>query len=246
MRRQQFSDDGFVVVRQFLDDAELSLLTGELDRYICEVVPRLSDAAAFFDDRGRPETLKQLQHMTGDAFFDEYASHPTWRALAEELLGEEARCESPEWFNKPPGTDHPTPPHQDNYYFNLVPPSVLTIWVALDPVDAENGCLRYVPRSHLNGARPHDHSSVLGFSQGISNYGDGDLAQEIPIHLQPGDATVHHGWTVHRADPNQSTERHRRSFAMVFKGISCQRDEQAYRRYEESLAKQHSTLGLNS
>ena len=246
MSRQQFSDDGYVVVRQFIDTGELRLLTDELDRYICEVVPQLSDAAAFFDDRRRPETLKQLQHMTADTFFCEYASNPKWKSLAEDLLGEEACCASPEWFNKPPGTDHPTPPHQDNYYFNLTPPSVLTIWVALDPVDAENGCLRYVPGSHLDGARPHVHSSVLGFSQGISDYGDLDRGQEVPMHLQPGDATAHHGWTVHRADPNQSTQRQRRSFAMVFKGMSCQRDEEAYRRYEQSLAKQHSTLGLNS
>ncbi len=246
MNRQQFRDDGYVVVRQFLDAGELSLLTGELDRYIADVVPQLSNAAAFYDDRSRPETLKQLQHMTCDSFFSEYASHPAWKSLAEELLGEEACCDSPEWFNKPPGTDHPTPPHQDNYYFNLIPPSVLTIWVALDAVDTDNGCLRYVPGSHLNGARPHRRSSVLGFSQGISDYADHDMAREVAVHLQPGDASVHHGWTVHRADPNQSTRRHRRSFAMVFKGISCQRDEEAYRRYAQALAAQHDTLGLES
>lgn len=246
MTIQQFRDDGYVVVRPFLDADELQLLCSELSRYIASVVPGLSDAAAFYDDRSRPETLKQMQHMTGDAFFYEYSSHPKWKSLAESLLGEEAFCESPEWFNKPPGTNHPTPPHQDNYYFNLTPPNVLTIWVALDPVDTENGCLRYVPGSHVGCARPHDRSSVLGFSQGISDYGDADFAREVPVHLQPGDATVHHGWTVHRADANRSTERHRRSFAMVFKGVSCQRDEVAHQRYEQALASQHNKLGLNS
>ena len=130
MTTQQFKNDGFLVVRQFLDADELRLLSGELDRYIAEVVPGLADTAAFFDDHGRPETLKQLQHMSGDTFFGEYTSHVKWKTLAESLLGEEAFCESPEWFNKPPGTDHVTPPHQDNYYFNLTPPNVLTIWVA--------------------------------------------------------------------------------------------------------------------
>ena len=245
MTLQQFNDDGFLVVRQFLNTDELMILSDELDRYIAEVVPGLSDSAAFFDDHRRPETLKQLQHMSGDAFFGDYTSHVKWKALAESLLGEEAFCESPEWFNKPPGTDHPTPPHQDNYYFNLTPPNVLTIWVALDSVDTENGCLRYVPGSHAGGARPHDRSSVLGFSQGISDYGDADFSREVSVHLQPGDATVHHGWTVHRADANRSAERQRRSFAMVFKGVSCQRDEAAYQRYEEALASQHNEMGLN-
>lgn len=243
--KQQFDDDGYCVIEQFLDAGELKLLSGELDRYIAEVVPNLPDEDAFFDDRDRPETLKQLQHMVGDAFFNGYVSHSKWKTLAKTLLGEEANCESPEWFNKPPGTDHPTPPHQDNYYFNLTPPNVLTIWVALDSVDTENGCLRYLPGSHNGGARPHNRSSVLGFSQGISDYGDADFSREVPLLLEPGDATIHHGWTVHRADANRSSERNRRSFAMVYKGVSCQRDEEAYRRYEDALANQHNELGLS-
>jgi len=36
--------------------------------------------------------------------------------------------DAPEWFNKPPATNHITPPHQDNYYFCLEPPNVVTIW----------------------------------------------------------------------------------------------------------------------
>ena len=93
---------------------------------------------------------------------------------------------SVEWFNKPPGTDSPTPPHQDNYYFCLRPPSVLTIWLALDPVDEENGCLRYVAGSHRQGIRAHARSNILGFSQGISDYGDEDRAREVVVRLQAG------------------------------------------------------------
>ncbi len=38
-------------------------LCDNLDRYICEVVPNLPDADAFYQDRSRPETLKQMQAM---------------------------------------------------------------------------------------------------------------------------------------------------------------------------------------
>ena len=162
-----------------------------------------------------------MQHMEGDPFFRDYVKHPTWLELARALLGEDPEPMSVEWFNKPPGTDSPTPPHQDNYYFCLRPPSVLTIWLALDPVDEENGCLRYVAGSHRRGIRPHARSNILGFSQGITDYGDEDRAREVVIRLQPGDAVVHHGDTIHRADPNRSPVRNRRAFAMVVRGASC-------------------------
>lgn len=241
-----FDRDGFVIVRNFLPAADLAEVTAQLDRYISEVVPGLPPEAAFYQDRDRPETLKQMQFMERDPWFLQNMQNPRWLKLAETLVGEPAAAQGPEWFNKPPGLDHPTPPHQDNYYFNLLPPNVVTIWMALDVVDDENGCLRYVPGSHLRGFRPHGRSKVLGFSQAITDYGPEDESVEVRIHLQPGDAVAHHGMTIHRAEPNRSLTRNRRSFAMVLKGESCQRDETRFSNYMTQVKSQHTELGLRS
>jgi phytanoyl-CoA hydroxylase len=240
--RRDFDRDGFVVVRDFLSAEELSELRSELDRYILEVVPTLPTTHAFFDDPARPETLKQLQNMGGDPYFEAYRKNPRWIQLASELLGEDCDVREPEWFNKPPGTEHATPPHQDNYYFCLRPPSVVTLWLALDPVDTENGCLRYVPGSHKKEIRNHSATKVLGFSQGIVDYSDDDRAQEMTIQLAPGDLVAHHGKTIHRAEANQSEARQRRAFAMVIRGVSCQRDDAAYAQYEAALKSQHEQV----
>ncbi len=241
-----YDRDGFVVVRQLLPREQFRELTAELDRYIRDVVPTLPDKHAFFDDKSRPETLKQMQHMGLDPFFKSYMRHPVWNELAAALVGETVEAQEPEWFNKPPNTNHVTPPHQDNYYFCLRPANVLTIWMALDTVDDENGCLRYVPGSHLRGIRPHNRSNILGFSQGITDYSDADRAGEVKIHLEPGDVTVHHGDTIHRAEANRSATRDRRAFAMVMKGVSCKLDEEAFRRYSEAVKKQHEQMGLQT
>lgn len=242
--REQYDRDGFVVVRNFLDVDELSRLQRELQRYIAEVVPHLPDSDAFYVDRSRTETLKQLQHMGSDTFFSEYRLHRRWGELAHSLIGEPCEAQEPEWFNKPPGTSHETPPHQDNFYFCLQPPHVATLWLALDPVDTENGCLRYVAGSHRGGFRPHQRTQMLGFSQGITDYGPDDRSREVVVELQPGDLVAHHGMTIHRADANRSKDRHRRAFAMVYRGASCIPDGAARRRYEASLASQHHSLGL--
>ena len=202
--KTDFDRDGFVVVRGFLTGEDFAELGDNLDRYIRDVVPHLSDADAFYEEKSRPETLKQMQHMgANDPFFARYRQRPRWTALAEALLCESVDPQEPEWFNKPPGMVHPTPPHQDNYYFNLKPPNTVSIWLALDPVDEENGCLRYLPGSHLRGLRPHGVTSVLGFSQGITDYGPEDEKLETAIQLQPGDAAAHHCEVIHRADPNR-------------------------------------------
>ncbi len=242
--RTQFERDGYVVIRNFLPAELFAELRSELDRYVRDVVPTLPDVDAFYDDRRRPETLKQLVRIEQDPYFAAMVTHPAWTAVAELLLGEPAKAQGAEWFNKPAGTNHVTPPHQDNFYFCMTPPRVLTMWLALDVVDEENGCLRYIPGSHQRGIRPHRRTQTLGFSQGIADYNDADRAVEAVIHAQPNDVLIHHGNTIHRADANTSSVRQRRSFAVVFYGASTQRDESAFGRYLESAKSQQAALGL--
>ena len=52
------------------------------------------------------------------------------------------------------------------------------MWLALDPVDAKNGCLRYVDGSHTRGYRKHAKSQIQGFSQGINDFTTDDLNRE--------------------------------------------------------------------
>src|SRR5690348_5585503 len=61
--------DGFVIVRGFLAGAPLAELQQNVERYIRQVVPTLPEGDAFYEDRRRPETLKQLQRMERDPFF---------------------------------------------------------------------------------------------------------------------------------------------------------------------------------
>ena len=90
--------------------------------------------------------------------------------------------------------------------------------------------------------RPHQTTKVLGFSQGISDYKDEDRRREVTVLLEPGDALAHHGNMIHRAEPNRTTDRQRRAFAMVWRGVSCRRDEAAYARYRAAFEKQHQQV----
>lgn len=242
-----YDRDGVIVIRDFLPADGFEELRCQVQRYIRDVVPQLGDGDAFYEDKSRPETLKQLQRMQQDAFFSDYLTHPIWKSTAELLLGEECHAEGAEWFNKPPGSNHPTPPHQDNFYFCLTPPSVLTMWMALEPVDERNGCLRYVEGSHREGIRPHSKTKTLGFSQGIIDFPTkNDSTREVKAILSPGDVVIHHGNTIHWAEVNRAPDRARPSFAMVFKGVSCRRDEQAFERYLASARTQHQEFGLKT
>jgi len=233
--KKSFDDDGYVVIRGFLGGPALERLKRELDRYIRERAPELPRADVLYEDPNSSETLKQLARMKQhDTFFAEQIHKPEWVNLAESLLADKVVPQELEWFNKPPKLSKPTPPHQDGYYFMLEPNEAATMWLALDPVDESNGCMRYLAKSHRRGLRPHGSTKVVGFSQGISDYGDRDRKAEVPIHAVPGDLLVHHALTIHRADANGSN-RHRRSLGLIFYAARARQDKERLAAYQSRL-----------
>ncbi len=245
-KKKDFEEDGFVHLPGFLTNLQLLELQQAVERYILEKVPQLKQSDVFFDNPKKPETLKQLQRMEQDTFFANYSRHSHWNKAASDFLGEPVEVLGVEYFNKPPKTKHETPPHQDNYYFCLAPPQVLTIWVALDDIDEENGCIRYVRGSHRLPLRQHRLSSTLGFSQYIFDYSQSDMDRESKVTCLPGDALIHHGNTIHLAGPNLTNNRQRRALAMVFRGKSAIRDSQRFNTYLESSNQQQASLGIES
>ena len=83
-----YKRDGYILIPEFMTKEEMAELAHHLDRYIRETVPELPATHAFYQDRSRPETLKQLQFMEEDPFFEELPKRDKWLNLAEDLVGE--------------------------------------------------------------------------------------------------------------------------------------------------------------
>ena len=238
-----FKEDGFVAVPQFCNSVELSSIESALTHFIDNRVAHLPQEEVFYEDKANPESLKQIQRLHEHdeffaAFFDEKP-----KLLAEELLGESVIGKNLQYFNKPPKVGKATPAHQDGQYFMLEPCHALTMWMALDPVDEENGCVRYLRGSHRDGLRPHGRTNTLGFSQGIVDFGKEESREEIPCPAQPGDLLAHHALTIHRADANLSENRSRRALGFIFYGKSAKEDAKAHEAYQRQLAEEMTSKG---
>jgi phytanoyl-CoA hydroxylase len=243
MMKARFDTQGYVALRSFLDPAATGRLVAQVERYLRHVAPGVPPADVFYEQRDAPGTLKQMTRMhQHDAYFASLLGEGPFAGLARELLGTAEVPKNLQYFNKPPGASAPTPPHQDGFYFMLEPNHALTIWLALDPVDETNGCVRYVPGSHRNGLRPHGRTEVLGFSQGILDYGDADRTAEICMPAVPGDLLAHHSLTIHRADHNRSPHP-RRSLGFIYYSAEAREDSAAHAAYQKTLAEQLAQAG---
>jgi len=237
--KTDFDRDGFAIIRGFHSSDEARGLTDHVERYVAEVVPTLPAEAVFYEDKERPATMMRLDMMEKyDPYFDELLRGERYTGLASALLGDTVVPKFVEMFAKVPRIGKPTPPHQDGNYFMLVPNEALTFWLPIDPVDEENGCIRYGQGSHQRGMRKHERSNVFGFSLGITDYGTKeDENYETAVCLQPGDAVIHHSMTIHRTDDNP-TDRPRRAIGLVYYAQRAQVDESANERHRATTREQ--------
>ena len=95
--------------------------------------------------------------------------------------------------------------------------------MALEDVDDENGCIHYVKGSHSKEEyRPHGKSEILGFSQGVTDFGtEEDKINTVKFEGKAGMFLMHHAKTIHFASPNKSLVRSRRAFGFVYHGVSA-------------------------
>ena len=234
---KNYKTEGFVVLRQFIKAPEFGELHDNVARFIRDVVPSLPREHVFYEDKNDTSTLKQIQQMgVYDPYFRDWMESGPFFELAQDLLNGGVVAKNMQYFNKPPSIGKPTPPHQDGWYFMIEPCAALTMWFALDDVDEENGCVRYLPGSHLEGLRPHQRSTTLGFSQGLVGYPSQDeLKREVGPHLRSGDLLVHDALTIHRADGNSSATRNRRALGFIYYSDKAQENKQAHAVYQARL-----------
>lgn len=246
VNQADFNRDGFLSIRALFDNDKINEINYELTRFIKHIVPQMPKEQVYYENVNAKHSLKQVQQLFKyDCYFRQLISDGIIREIAETVLEERVRPVNLQYFNKPPGTGQATPAHQDGYYFHLNPCKAVTGWLALESVDEFNGCVHYVRGSHkAEGFRPHGRTGVLGFSQGISDFGtEQDKANSIACCSEAGTFLLHDAKTIHFAGANTTTTRSRRALGFIYYAMSAREDLEARKRYQASLDRSLSNAG---
>lgn len=120
---------------------------------------------------------------------------------------------------KPP-YGNPTAWHLDNPYWSFDSRDALSVWVALDDVSQQNGCLYYLPGSHQQAE--HSRNTGIGnvFGDLFRVYPEWLGIEPVPAECPAGSAVWHNGLTAHGAGANV-TPRPRRAMTCAFMPDGC-------------------------
>ena len=229
---KKFQDDGFVIVKNFLEKSAVDELEREINRYILKILPTVPKIHVVYES-GWSGPLKQFSRMElYDRYFKKILNRPATLKLLEACLGEPAEPLTTEVFYKPARVGSPALFHQENAYFNYMSPYGLVLWIALDKTTLKNGAVHFIKGSHKLGELSHIRTNLPLFSKALPGPPDPLKYPEVPALLERGDASIHHFLTIHRSGPNK-TPLNRRGFVLDYRARSAQINQTETETHEE-------------
>jgi hypothetical protein len=194
--------DGYLVVRGVFSPARIDLLRAEAERLLTH--GDLIDSANL--------RCRWQNHVeTGECLFECFdpvvdispvcAEVAHDRAIIERLSAiydDRARLFKDKLIFKPPGAKGYAL-HQDYIGWRDFPCSFVTVQVAIDSADADNGATEVFPGYHRQGyLSPEDGEYHEVPLEKV------DLSRGVKLDLEPGDMAVFGCFTPHRSQPNRS------------------------------------------
>ena len=139
----------------------------------------------------------------------ELATHPTVLDCVEEFIGPNILLYNSTFIIKEPGSEAKVSWHQDLTYWGFEDDDAqVAMWFALAPATERSGCMQMIPGSHHRGRLEHVNvagdNNILLLGQRIE---DLETSGAVYHPLAPGEASFHHGWTLHASSPNRSADR---------------------------------------
>jgi len=207
-----FHERGYLAIPRITSERDVEALRISYDRIFRERAGR--DLGDHFDLAGPDreegkESLPQILHPARYApEMNESELLRNATVLSKQLLGPDATCEIAHAIFKPAGFGAETPWHQDAAYWSPeMRYTALSVWVPLQEATGENGCMQFIPGSHLLDVLRHRSINDDPRIHGLELHPDetNRVRDVVSCPLPPGGATFHGPYMLHHTGRNRSS-----------------------------------------
>lgn len=191
---RQFNEKGYIFPLDVFTEKEVRANRAYFDR-----IMGMAKAAGLnsYSINGWHSTCRGIYNLALDSRILDYV---------QDLLGENLICTMTHYFCKEPGDTKQVNWHQDASYWPLTPSKVVTVWLAIDDADEENSAMKVIPRSHLHGQIPFEHSTAEENNVLYQSVHQPEDYGETPVafEMRAGQISLHTDLLLHGSEPNTS------------------------------------------
>lgn len=221
-----YDKNGFLFLNKVLTEDEVNFFSLVIDK---AVEKRTSHDKRPLEQRSPYEReFLQCGHLWSEfPGIKSLTLSPRLGSIAKQLLkANNVRLWHDQALYKIPGGDA-TEPHQDLAYWPMLDRNAGTIWIALDEVTIEMGAMYFIPGSHKSGLDSYEHRIEDSLNKKINLIDEAKKivkTEPVGYNLKPGDATFHHGLTVHYTGKNL-TDKVRKGMTIIYFSDGVRYDE---------------------
>lgn len=194
-QKKEFDKSGALIVRKILSEDEVGEAISAHDS-----IMNMQAKESEIIESDYYSVISQIRDLWKfHDFFDQLIFCSALPFIAAQLMGKEAaRLLHDHVISKPLERSHEVPWHQDYPYWPIDHPGGLSVWLALDDVDYDSGCLEIIPGSHVQGEEmPVDF--IRNPNKALNQH-----PEKVKLPVKKGDAVILHSLTWHRTGPNIS------------------------------------------
>lgn len=212
-----YEANGYLVIGDILSADELEKYRDIYDRFLNGTINTGKNRSDLGIGLGSNNNIENITQIMWPSDFvpalQEMRYHTAALRIARALEGEDMEMDFDMMISKAPHTGTITPWHQDAaYWINMPDKRAVSCWLALDEATLDNGCMWYIPGSHLLPLRNHRGAG----GEGGALVCDASEAEGVAIPLRPGSCVMHHGATLHYSRGND-TDSQRRALIINFR-----------------------------
>ena len=159
----------------------------------------------------RPEAMDVPHFMHPELL--QWAFDPSVLGLVEPIVGPDIALYSSHFICKPKGNGKRVPWHEDSAYWKgkITPMEICTVWLAIDPSTKINGCMKVIPRTHIEGQKGFSDYDAVSAEHNVFNSeikaAQRDDSRAVYIELDANECSLHDARVMHASEPNTSSIR---------------------------------------
>lgn len=217
----QYQNEGYVIYKEPVLPRDKF---DALKNYFEKILDELPEDA-------RPEAMdvphfmhpKLLEWAFDDAVLD----------IVEPITGPNIALYSSHFICKPKGNGKRVPWHEDSAYWKgkITPMEICTVWLAIDPSTRLNGCMKVIPRTHVEGQKGYSEYEPVNPEQNVFSSeikaNQRDETKQVYIELDANECSLHDARVMHASEPNTSSIR-RCGWTMRFASTAVKFDQERF------------------
>ena len=221
---ESFNENGFLLIRDFYDKDRCDAIK-EIAKVHLKYEIKPIETEYEYIGIEKDEYKKSIRRLRGvydrDILFKGWMHNPKIKPILEQLLNEKPiliTAHHNSIMTKMPKTSTQTCWHKDSRYWNYDKDNLLSVWLALDKENSENGVLEFIPKSHKMKFKDEQFDKKSFFRSDLEE-NKKIIATKVSFELNKGDIILFHSELLHRANANKSNKP-KISFVYTVKGKS--------------------------